>query len=226
MKITPHTQLYVDESIAGRNDIVKFVFVGKDSIRKGVREIVEVMTEIRKTRKDFELYLILHLDNYKDYVFRSYDDSKEEMDELKMKIDTAKDWIHFYDRLPNEKVMEIVKQCDVGLLPTWHDTYGYSVLEFQSCGLPVLSTDCRALPEINKHGWRISLSTNRIDSFKEKNRQRMLLQKEIHDIVIHILDHHEEIRARGCKSLDYIKACHNPDDYAEKIKLIYNTFIE
>lgn len=50
MKITPHTQLYVDESIAGRNDIVKFVFVGKDSIRKGVREIVEVMTEIRKTR--------------------------------------------------------------------------------------------------------------------------------------------------------------------------------
>ena len=53
IKISPPQQLYVDESTAGRNDIVKFVFVGKDSIRKGAREIVDVMTEIRKTRKDF-----------------------------------------------------------------------------------------------------------------------------------------------------------------------------
>jgi glycosyltransferase involved in cell wall biosynthesis len=44
------------------------------------------------------------------------------------------------------------------------DFGGSSLLEFQACGCPVISTDVRALPEINDNetGWRISVPKNKL----------------------------------------------------------------
>lgn len=42
-----------------------------------------------------------------------------------------------------------MKKAHVCLLPTWMDTFAYSVLEAQACGTPVISTSLRALTEIN-----------------------------------------------------------------------------
>ena len=38
----------------------------------------------------------------------------------------------------------------IGLLPTYNDSYGYSVIEFFSYGCPVITTNILALPEINQ----------------------------------------------------------------------------
>ncbi|MFW2788163.1 glycosyltransferase, partial [Acinetobacter baumannii] len=64
----------------------------------------------------------------------------------------------------------------IGLLPTWADTFGYSVLEFQACGCPVISTDVRALSEINNNdiGWLINVDKNKygeivVDSYSKKD---------------------------------------------------------
>ncbi len=61
--------------------------------------------------------------------------------------------------MPNQQVLELLKTCDVGLLPTYADTYGFSALEAQSAACPVISTDVRALPEINNTevGWLINV---------------------------------------------------------------------
>ena len=62
---------------------------------------------------------------------------------------TSADRITYYESLPNSEVLELCKKAHIGLLPTMADTYGYSVLEMQSCGCAVISTDIRALPEMN-----------------------------------------------------------------------------
>lgn len=48
-----------------------------------------------------------------------------------------------------------MKQCHIGLLPTFGDTFGFSVLEMQACGCPVITSNNYALPEINNKeiGW-------------------------------------------------------------------------
>lgn len=55
--------------------------------------------------------------------------------------------------------MNLLQKSHVGLLPSWSDTYGYSVLEMQAAGVPVITTNIRALPEINSEevGWMINL---------------------------------------------------------------------
>lgn len=64
--------------------------------------------------------------------------------------------------LSNDAVLEMIKTSDVGLLPTWQETYGFSVLEMQACGCPVITTNVRALPEINPEnaGWLIRCPLN------------------------------------------------------------------
>lgn len=50
--------------------------------------------------------------------------------------------------LPNADVMNLLKNAHMGLLPTFSDTFGYSVIEAMSLAKPVLVTRQGALPEI------------------------------------------------------------------------------
>lgn len=209
---------------------IKFVFVGNDFLRKGGREILDVFRELRKVRQDFELYMVTILENYHNYKFGSYQDTKQELDEI---TNWAKNqrWIHIYSHIPNTEVLEILKKCDVGMLPTWFDTYGYSVLEMEACGLPCITTNIRALPEINKNGWLLNLPVNFNNeviphSHTEIKFLRESMQKQIYDIVNHILNHHELILQHGQASFDYIKRNHSLEEYARKIAEIYNEFKE
>ena len=138
--------------------------------------------------------------------------------------------IHVFSNIPNTKVINIIKNCDVGLLPTWFDTYGYSVLEMQACGLPVITTNIRALPEINNQGWLLRLPVNFNNevvpnSFEEKTVLRKLIQKQMYDIIINILDHPDIILKHGKASFEYIKKFHSPDIYASNLLDIYNEFL-
>ena len=76
--------------------------------------------------------------------------------------------ISYHKILPNSEVMNILKNTHVGLLPTYADTYGYSVLEAQSFGCPVITTNIRAMPEINnwKKGWIIKVNKDSLNNAK------------------------------------------------------------
>ncbi|WP_125140102.1 glycosyltransferase family 4 protein [Clostridium transplantifaecale] len=72
------------------------------------------------------------------------------------------------------------------LLPTFADTYGYSLLEMQACGLPVVSTNVRAMPEINDNecGWIAKLPVNEYgealySTEQSRNKMKMELRNEL-----------------------------------------------
>jgi len=212
------------------NKTVKFIFIGKDFVRKGGLEILAAMRDLRMKRTDFELYLIGNTHHISNYAFRLWQDEKKDYSDLLAWMETQ-DWITHFTSLSNEAVLNLIRQCDVGLLPTWSDTYGYSVLEFQAAGLPVISTNVRALPEINTNGWLLDLPTNScgelgIKSSHHKFILRQSIRKQLYDVFFFILEHPEEIRTRGQKSLEYIRNTHSPDRYVEKIKEVYSTFHE
>ena len=129
---------------------IRFLFVGKDFFRKGGAESLRALCQIRK-HANVELFLIGDYEHV-DYMSSWTVDNAEEMRRL---IAVNSDWVHYYHSMSNAAVLELAKKCDVGLLPSRHDTFGYSVLEFQASGLPCITTDVCALTEINNNscGW-------------------------------------------------------------------------
>ena len=111
-----------------------FIYVGSDFYRKGGRETVQVLSELHK-RYSFKLILISSMAVDEKRYMRTENDEKES----KYLIERNKDWIEYYDRLPNTEVLEKMKKAHVCLLPTWMDTFAYSVLEAQACGAPVIA---------------------------------------------------------------------------------------
>ena len=130
--------------------------------------------------------------------------------------------------LPNEQVLSLMKQADVGLLPSWADTYGLSVIEAQACGCPVITTDIRAFPEMNNNrvGWMIKVPKNELGEAlytNETDRQLLseTIRKGLEEIVREIVGNPQLIVDKGTLALEKIKDQHDPQRYADALRSVY-----
>ena len=141
-------------------------------------------------------------------------------------INESADWLHIYPALPFSKVRELMLKCDVGLLPTWGETYGYSTLEMQAAGLPVISTNIRALTETNPHGWIVKLPTNYAGELALKDREhkdfiRETLVKNLYNIFWDICENRSVILEKSRLSFEFINTVHSPEKYVSFLQEIY-----
>lgn len=207
---------------------ITFIFVGRDYFRKGGRESVQILSQL-KSQYNIRLILIsdLRVDEKK------YLRTDNDIEEAKELINKNREWIEYYDFLPNEKVIEKIKSAHIALLPTWMDTFGYSILECQACGTPVISTSLRALTEINSNsfGWLIDVPVNKLNnpihntSEEQTFFQKVLLQG-LKFKIEYILCHQDEIKIKSENCLSRIRQYHDPEKYKEKLTLIYNNNIK
>ena len=142
-------------------DRLIFTIVGSDFFRKGGMEILIAFDRLfKKGITDWQLNIVSKM-QYGDYASKTTTRDLEKAYKIISKYPNH--IVHEYS-LPNSKVLELFKKTHVGLLPTYADTFGYSVLEAQSYCCPVISTDIRALPEINNSdiGWVINVKKNEL----------------------------------------------------------------
>ncbi|MBD2358957.1 glycosyltransferase family 4 protein [Tolypothrix sp. FACHB-123] len=215
---------YADKNIT-LNGKIKFILVGASFFRKGGMEVVETFSKLkREYNYDLELTLIssLRLDDY------ATKETEADIQKAKELIQQNLDWINYYEQLPNKDVLELTKQCHVGLLPTYADTYGFSVLEFQAAGCPVITTNIRALPEVNDNdrGWMIEVPTNylgeAIYTTKEQREEissaiKLGLERVVHEI----FRNRDALIDKSNRSILGIKQNHSLSTYAHKMKEIY-----
>lgn len=227
----PQKKLRERQEVAAKttNPVMKFLFVGKFFNLKGGKEIVDVFDKIKKeTHYNYELHLV-SLGDMKNHAFGEFTDTQEETNEV-MKIIEANSSMTMHHFIENGELLEMMKTVDVGLLPTWADTYGYSVLEFQASGCPVISTDIRALSEINSDavGWVIHLPKNKfgevhIKSVSEKDEARKIMQNQLEQIVLSILEHPEQLRNKAIKAYDQVTQNHSIENYMQQLSEIYES---
>jgi len=55
-------------------------------------------------------------------------------------------------KVPHGKLPGLLRQCDVLVLPSFHEGFGLVLLEALAAGLPVISTDATAAPDLITHG--------------------------------------------------------------------------
>jgi glycosyltransferase involved in cell wall biosynthesis len=228
--IHPPQKLLITDYAAKKLPENKLVFtlIGADFFRKGGREVLRVFDHLLQQNHALKLNIISTL-QYDDYASQATED---DLKEAKRIIRKYPDAIQHYERLPNPKVLELLKESHVGLLPTYGDTYGYSVLEAQACGCPVISTDLRALPEINNDqcGWVINVPKNDwgngvLGSAKERDRFSKIVTDALLEIMNDLISDPGQISIKGKASMNRILAAHNPEDTALKLMQIYADII-
>ncbi len=196
--------------------IFHFIFIGRAFFFKGGREVIRALSEF-EGRYEFKLTLISGLLG-NDYFTKTSD---EEAAEWK-KIILEKKWIEYYESLTNDKVLEKCKEATIGLLPSVADTYGYSVLEMQAAGCPVVTTNVRAFPEINneKCGWicRIPVDEFGVCAEKRKSVWSEILENELEKCFQDIFEYPDTVKIKGRAALERIREMHDPDKYQRELK--------
>lgn len=225
----PAQQLFINDIVEkgltyNDNEMFTFFYVGRNFYRKGGRETVEVLSELRNSY-EFRLILISGMDKDEERYMRTENDEVESL-EL---INKNRDWIEFYKGLPNKDVIEKAIHSHVALLPTWMDTYGYSILETMACGTPTISTSLRALTEINTSdvGWLVNVPVNRLNNPIHNTKEQQdsfycMLKKGLTEKLEYVLTHKNEVKEKAMNCLNKIDREHNPSLYAEKLAKVYN----
>ena len=205
------------------NEPLTFIFVGKDYFRKGGRETLQVLTNLHN-KYNFNLILISDLK----ITETKYLITEQDKDEAIKLIKENSSWIEHHTYLANNLVLEKIKSSHIALLPTWMDTYGYSILECQACGTPVISTSLRALTEINndKVGWLIKVPVNKLNNpILTTKEERRIFRKELLEgletTIEYVLRNRNEIKEKAQNCILQISQNHSPESYKEKLKTIY-----
>ena len=207
---------------------IKFMFVGGAFFRKGGREILEAFIKLRKQgQKNFELTLVSDLgpDNY------ATKTGPSDTEYVKALINQNLDWINYSNSLPNNQVLELMAEANVGLLLSYADTYGFSVLEFQAHGCPVITTDIRAFPELNsdKAGWLIPIPKREIGGEgkynEEGGRERIsnAISSGLDKLLPEIINNSAEITKKGEQALKKVQKEHCPELFARQLQDIYQS---
>ncbi len=204
---------------------IRFILVGAAFFRKGGKELLLAFEKlVKEEHLPIELVVVssLRLEPYAAH------ETEQDVQWAKQTFADNQNWVEYYASLPNDKVLALMKTCDVGLLPTWADTYGISVLEAQACGLPVITTDSRALPEINNSqvGWLIHVPQNRLKEAlytTEEERQTLSasIREGLEQIIRDIAANPHQIAEKGALALEKIRKEHDPSAYANKMRAIY-----
>lgn len=202
---------------------VRLVFCGKDFFRKGGSEIVKALL---KVRKEFEVEAFL-IGDYEHVDYASSWDV-DSADEMRTIFANNEGWLHHYKSMNNQDMLSLAKTCHIGLLPTRHDTFGYSLLEFQACGLPCITTDVCSLPEVNNNdvGWmikacesndeRVGFSTP--DKLKGLSR---IIESGLVTKLCEALSKPDIIIEKGIRAIESISKNHSPEKYGDFLGVLY-----
>ena len=225
----PQAVLSSDDEIRekyGQKGRLHLFFVGGQLKRKGGVELIKVLNELHKECDSFSAVIVGDLNNE----YCNFRVSSKEKQEIENIIDKA-DWLEYHQSLSNDEILKCAKTAHIGFLPTMGDTFGFSLLEMQACGCPVVSTDRQALPEINHDdcGWVLDTrdaSNSHGDDFahysvEDVQELSKIIQKNLKKAMTEILNHPGMIEEKAHCALDRIKKEHDQEQYASDLLRIY-----
>lgn len=206
------------------NGKFQMVFVGRAFYRKGGQELVHALNRIQE-----EFPIHLHIISSIDVEGGWPGITEEQVAEDRAWLN-SQSWISYHESSPNTAVLRLFETCHLGFLPTWQDTYGYSVLEMQSRGCPVVTTQVRSLPEINPlHvGWQVDHDVNQWGEWSAIPQSRISreseeLSEKLYLLIQSILANPQAMESMGRAATRRISLEHNPKKHAQRLSDLYQS---
>jgi glycosyltransferase involved in cell wall biosynthesis len=144
-----------------KSDKIRILFVGHAFLAKGGLDLVEAFKILNK-KYDVKLTMITNL--------------PKRFDKLKSLPN-----LNFISPLPREKIFEFYRQADIFCLPSYVDSFGFVLLEAKAFGLPIVTSNFFAMPEIIRDG-----ETGLLIKIPEKIRKFPFTKNPKKDLPIYI----------------------------------------
>lgn len=120
-----------------KDDFV-FVYVGRLSLEKGSLELIKAFKQSKTNAK----LLIIGGENFSSNKITPY------VAKLKVEAVEAGDSIIFTGHVPHKKTVDIIKACDVGVIPSiCNEACSLALLEFRAIGIPTIAFNVGAIHE-------------------------------------------------------------------------------
>lgn len=207
------------------NGPLRLALVGHDFYRKGGLEVLMAVDALLGEGKNIEFRIAGKMASG-DYASRAGEKEVRLAEEI---IERHPKRISRLGSIPSEDVYQLLRESHLLCLPTWGETYGYSVLEGQASGCPAITTNLRALPEINNSdcGWVIEVpklqnGDGDLDTPQKRDQFRKILVEGLKNALREAHDDRELLERKAQASLGRIKAFHDPARHAECLKKIYS----
>jgi glycosyltransferase involved in cell wall biosynthesis len=209
-------------------EAVRFIFVGTDFYRKGGLLFLKAFDAVRADHPNMLLTIVSRLC---DRDWPAIAPADEVADAARL-LDSHRDAIAHYGEIPNDQVLQLMRESHVGVLPSMLDTFGFSVLEMQSNGLPMITSDVQALPELNAddRGWIVPYPNDPLMCHPDRStpeRRRAVNDvavERLTDCLRRVMADRHLIAEKGQRALEYVRRVHDPDDAVERISRIYDDF--
>jgi glycosyltransferase involved in cell wall biosynthesis len=204
---------------------IRLALVGHHFVRKGGLEVLRALADVNRERGPrFHLTIVSRISRDGHFVHPASEPERAALEQ----IQALQPMVTHHRELAAAEVLELFKASDIALLPSFAETYGYSVLEAQACGTPVITTNVRSFPEINNEqcGWIIPLALNErrdaaLATAEERLRASDMLVDGLRAVLCKIDDDRSCVDRKGLASLERIQRQHAPDEFAAKLKTIY-----
>ena len=206
------------------------IYVGGQIKRKGGMSVLRVLDDLSRIYS-FEATVI---GNLNDGVGNYYLNDTE-MEECQTIIENSK-WLHYHQKLANSEVLSLIKASDVGLLPTIGDTFGFSVLEMQASGCPVVTTNREAMPEINNRetGWIIDTKSINVlngDDYANYSSNEIeqficVIEKQLRQTLVTIFDDPSRISSKALNAFEKVARDNYPKKYEEELYSFYTKIFD
>lgn len=185
--VKPHQPLEKN----GKEQQFTILFVGNGFYRKGGIELLKAFKRFNK--KDARLVIISTFEvDWEIYP------TKEEVQFVQIEIE-KNEQIELYQNLPHPQVINWMRKSNVFVNTTYADPFNNTVLEALSCGVPVITTDMRAIPEFVEEGYNGFMVTPNIDN-REIMIHYILERLEVYYSNSELLKNHSENALKTVRS--------------------------
>ena len=143
-----------------RGETLHLVFIGNNFARKGGFVVLRLADEAKKRGLPIIFHLVSAL-NYGSHVHTDHLDKWRYEKDLKL-LDLSN--VIFHKTIANQEVIQLLSESHFQMMPTLHDTYGFSIIEGFSVATPAITTNVCALPEIvhpSNNGYLLNLEVNK-----------------------------------------------------------------
>ena len=136
------------EAVRGepRGRPLKVLFVGRYGFRKGLIPTLNAIEDCRLSGLDVEATVVCNFEPEL-YVSKVPVDTQGMRNRVR-----SMPGVVWHDLLPNRDVHRLMQSHDVLLFPSLDESLGWVAVEAAFAGMPVVTTDIFALPEIVRHG--------------------------------------------------------------------------
>ena len=142
-----HSNLLPEDVVKKLNDIepdtVKILYVSHLIPYKGYDIMIKAAKRLKELKKSFKFIVTMERSDW-----------PEGYDRYLSLIERFGLHKHFlvFNRVPEDTVAELYKQCDIFLFPSWCESFGFPMVEAMSLGLPVVAAGTPVNKEICGNG--------------------------------------------------------------------------